>query len=122
MSEKGRVVAVGHVGLGARDLEALARFYRETLGLKQAVYYPNTVAIFEVGDVDVFLAPGQPAEAGFDLAVDDVDAFRARLVTAGIACGDAADNKQTGHRAFAFTDPDGNQVRVTSAHPRARLR
>ncbi len=117
---KGRIVAVGHVGLGARDLEALARFYRETLGLKQSVYYPNAVAIFEVGDVDVFLAPGEPTKAEFDLAVDDVDAFRARLVAAGIACGEAADNKQSGHRGFAFTDPDGNRLAVTNAHDRTR--
>lgn len=112
----GRVVAVGHVGLGARDLEGLARFYRDTLGLKQSVYYPNVVAIFEVGDVDVFLAPGKPAD--IDFAVDDVDAFRDRLLQAGVACGEARDNKQSGHRGFTFTDPDGNSVSVTNAHKR----
>jgi len=120
VSDKGRIVAVGHVGLGARDLEALTRFYRETIGLHQSVYYPNTVAIFEVGDVDVFLAPGTTGEAEFDLSADDVDALRARLAAAGVACGEAKDNKQTGHRSFTFTDPDGNAVRVTTAHPRAR--
>jgi catechol 2,3-dioxygenase-like lactoylglutathione lyase family enzyme len=114
----GRVVAVGHVGLKARDLERLATFYRDTLGLKQSVYAPRTVAIFEVGDVDLFLAPGEPGAADFDLAVDDVDALRARLVTADVVCGEAAGDTQTGHRAFIFTDPDGNTVRVTSAHPR----
>jgi catechol 2,3-dioxygenase-like lactoylglutathione lyase family enzyme len=59
----GRLVAVGHVGLGARDLAKLAAFYRETLGLKQSVYYPDTVAIFELGDADLFLAPGATGEA-----------------------------------------------------------
>lgn len=119
MTERGRIVAVGHVGLGARDLEGLTRFYRETLGLKQAVYYANTVAIFEVGDVDVFLAPGKTGEAEFDLSSDDVDALRARLAGAGVSCSEVKDNKQTGHRRFTFTDPDGNTVHVTSAHPRA---
>jgi catechol 2,3-dioxygenase-like lactoylglutathione lyase family enzyme len=120
MTERGRVVAVGHVGLNVRDLEGLARFYRETIGLKQTVYVPSTVAIFEVGDVDVFLAPGEPGAADFDLSVDDVDAFRSRLVSAKVVCTEPADSKVTGHRGFTFTDPDGNTVRVTSAHPRAR--
>jgi len=120
VSERGRVVAVGHVGLNARDLEGLAKFYREALGLKQSVYYADTVAIFEVGDVDMFLTPGEPGAADFDLAVDDVDAFRARLVSAGVDCTDAVDSKRTGHRSLTFTDPDGNRVSVMSAHPRAR--
>ncbi len=116
----GRVVAVGHVGLRARDLDRLARFYRDTVGLKQSVYYANVVAIFEVGDVDVFLSPGEAAEAPFDLAADDVDALRDRLVAAGVTCEESRDNKTTGHRGFAFTDPDDNRVRVTNAHPRVR--
>jgi catechol 2,3-dioxygenase-like lactoylglutathione lyase family enzyme len=120
MTASGRVVAVGHVGLGAKDLEGLTRFYREVLGLKQSVYYANTVTIFEVGDVDVFLQPGDPGKAEFDLAADDVDTLRARLVAANVDCGEVSDSKQTGHRSFVFTDPDGNRVRVTSAHPRAR--
>jgi catechol 2,3-dioxygenase-like lactoylglutathione lyase family enzyme len=114
----GRVVAVGHVGLGARDLARLADFYRDTLGLKQSVYYPDTVAIFEAGDADLFLAPGAVGEAEFDLASDDVDALRTRLLRAGVQCSEPKDDKRTGHRSFAFTDPDGNTVRVTSAHRR----
>ena len=118
MSGQGRIVAVGHVGLGARDLARLARFYRDTVGLTQSVYYAGVVAIFEVGDVDVFLSPGNPAD--LDLAADDVDAMRRPLVSAGVVCEEPRDNKQTGHRAFGFTDPDGNRVRVTNAHPRSR--
>ena len=68
----------------------------------------------------MFLAPGATGAADFDLSADDVDAFRARLVAAGIACDEVKDNKQSGHRGFTFTDPDGNTVRVTSAHPRSR--
>ncbi len=49
MSAAGRVVAVGHVGLNARDLEGLTRFYRDTLGLHQILYLAGVVAIFEVG-------------------------------------------------------------------------
>ncbi|TMB74895.1 MAG: hypothetical protein E6I57_10160 [Chloroflexi bacterium] len=120
VTSAGRIVAVGHVGLGARDLDKLAQFYREVLGLKQSVHHPGVVAIFEVGDVDVFLLPGASGEAEFDLAADDLDGLRARLVAAGVSCTEATDSKQSGHRGFTFTDPDANRVRVTDAHVRSR--
>ena len=120
MSAAGRILAVGHVGLGARDLDRLATFYRETIGLQQSVLRPGIVAIFEVGDTDVFLLPGEPASADFDLAADDVDAFHRRLVDAGVACDAPRDERQSGHRGFAFTDPEGNRVRVVNAHARLK--
>lgn len=115
----GRVVAVGHVGIAARDLESLARFYRETLGLKQSVYHANVVAIFEVGTTDVFLVPGASSDVGFDLAADDIDALRDRLVTAGVACPAPTVDKVSGHRSFTFSDPEGHRIVVVSAHPRS---
>jgi predicted enzyme related to lactoylglutathione lyase len=63
--------------------------------------------------------PGEPAKLEFDLAADDVDALRVRLVAAGVPCDQPKDSKQSGHRSFGFTDPDGNTVAVVSAHPRA---
>ncbi len=118
MSGAGRIVAVGHVGLAARDLDRLAAFYRDTLGLHQSVSQPGIVAIFEVGDTDLFLLPGNPAATEFDLAADDVDALHRRLAAAGVACEPPRDEKRSGHRGFAFTDPEGNRVRVTDAHGR----
>jgi catechol 2,3-dioxygenase-like lactoylglutathione lyase family enzyme len=120
VTETGRIVAVGHVGLGARDVDRLAAFYRETIGLRQSVFRPGVVAIFEVGDTDVFLLPGEPASAEFDLATDDVDALHRRLTAAGVECDAPRDEKQSGHRGFAFTDPEGNRVRVVSAHARPK--
>ena len=120
MSARGRVVAVGHVGIASRDLERLTAFYRDELGLHLGVHLAGVVSIFEVGDTDMFLAPGEPAPVEFDLAADNVDALRARLVARGIVCDEPKDDKRTGHRAFALTDPEGNRVRVVSAHPRAR--
>ena len=112
------IVAVGHVGVRTRDLEKLTAFYRDVVGLRLTLAYPGVVAIFEVGDVDMFLEPGEPGKIGFDLAADDVDAFRERLVDAGVECGAARSSRTTGHRSFTFTDPDGNVVSVTNAHPR----
>ena len=118
MTERGRVVAVGHVGIAVRDLDSLAAFYRDVLGLRLGVHHPGVVAIFEVGDTDMFLLPGEPTKLEFDLASDDVDALRAQLVAKGVACAPARDEKRSGHRSFALTDPEGNVVNVVSAHPR----
>lgn len=120
MIAAGRVVAIGHVGLAARELDKLAAFYRETLGLRQSVAQPGIIAIFEVGDTDMFILPGTPDAAEFDLAADDVDALYRRLVAAGVECDEAREEKQSGHRGFTFTDPDGNRLRVISAHPRQK--
>jgi len=114
----GRIVAVGHVGLNARDLERLATFYRETLGLHESVHIPGTISIFEVGTTDLFLIPGRQAPVEFDLAADDVVELHARLAAAGIRCTELNENKQSGHRGFELTDPEGNAVRVVNAHPR----
>ena len=116
----GRIVAVGHVGLNARDLESLATFYRETLGLHEGVHIPGVISIFEVGTTDVFIQPGQMAPLEFDLATDDVDGLYERLVAAGVPCVAPKDERRSGHRAFGFTDPEGNEVHVVGAHPRMR--
>ncbi len=116
----GRIVAVGHVGMNARDLESLASFYRETLGLHEGVHIPGVISIFEVGTTDVFIQPGQPAPLEFDLATNDVDGLYERLVAAGVPCVAPKDEKRSGHRAFGFTDPEGNEVHVVDAHPRMR--
>ena len=112
------IVAIGHVGITARDLEALAAFYRDVVGLRLAVHHKGVVAIFEVGGTDLFLAPGGVAKVEFDLAADDVDAFREQLVDAGVDCGPAKTSRTTGHRSFTFTDPEANEITVTSGHPR----
>jgi len=112
------IVAVGHVGIMARDLERLLGFYRDTVGLRLAVHHQGVVAIFEVGDIDLFLMPGPARKVEFDLAADDVDAFRERLVEAGVDCGPAKTSRTTGHRSFTFTDPEANEITATSGHPR----
>jgi catechol 2,3-dioxygenase-like lactoylglutathione lyase family enzyme len=116
----GTIVAVGHVGMNARDLEGLARFYRDTIGLRESVHIPGVIAIFEVGTTDLFIQPGASAPVEFDLAADDVDGLYARLAAAGVPRVAPKDEKRSGHRAFSFTDLEGNEVHVVDAHPRMR--
>jgi catechol 2,3-dioxygenase-like lactoylglutathione lyase family enzyme len=112
------LVAVGHVGVRARDLHRLTAFYRDVVGLKQIFNRPDVISIFQLGDADFFLLPGEPGAASFDFAATNVDAFRATLVAAGVACSELQDDAASGHRTFNFTDPDGNYLRVCSAHAR----
>jgi len=106
--------------MNARDLERLAGFYRDTVGLHEGVRIAGVISIFEVGTTDLFIQPGEPAPVEFDLAADDVDALHARLAAAGVLCVAPKDEKRSGHRAFGFTDPEGNEVHVVNAHPRMR--
>ncbi len=109
------IVAIGHVGIQVHDVGCSIAFYRDTLGLKHVVEgdYFNA---FEVGDVHLFIVPGEPSEAQFDFTSDDVDDFHARLIKAGVACSELKDNEEAGHRLFTFTDPDGHEITVYSAH------
>lgn len=115
-----RFVAVGHVGVRARDLDALTAFYRDVLGLRLVVLHAGIVAIFALGDTptDLFLEPGESKPVAFDLAADDVGALRAALVAKGVACSEVTRSKTSGHHGFAFRDPEGNEIHVTDAHTR----
>jgi predicted enzyme related to lactoylglutathione lyase len=111
------VVGVDFVTVPTKDLEAAARFYGETLGLRRAVYRPeNHAAEFETGTVTLgvivaekFGLEYRPNENAVALRVDDVEAARATLEERGVEF--AGDTFDTGvcHMAF-FSDPDGNAL------------
>jgi len=112
--EMASIVAIGHVGIAARDLDRLSAFYRDVVGLRQIFDLP-VVKIFRVGDVDLFISKGQPEALVFDLATDDIDAMRDRLGAGGVSVDPIRDEPPS-HRSFAFVDPEGNRVTVVSAH------
>jgi len=109
--------------LYAVDPAASRRFYAETLGLK-LVLDQGSCAIFAVND-RAFLGvcrAGGPRDAGdprreggvcFSFVTDDVEAWHARLVAAGVA----VDGPPTLHAAygvtgFFFRDPAGYLLEV----------
>lgn len=109
------IVAIGHVGINARDAEALAAFYRDVVGLRQIFDIP-VVKIFRVGGVDLFISRGDTAPIEFDLAADDVDGIREKLIAENVTCEPVRDDPPS-HRSFVFVDPEGHRVTVVSAHP-----
>ncbi len=113
---KGKVVAVGHVGIRVPDVAKAVAFYKSVLGLKHVVRSAYFNA-FEVGDAHFCIMPGKPRkQVAFDFTTDDVDALRARLVKEGVVCTKAEDDRMSGHRSFTLVDPWGHNITVYSAH------
>jgi predicted enzyme related to lactoylglutathione lyase len=108
---------VDFVALSTADLEAAARFYGETLGLRRSVFIPERhYAEFETDNLT--LSVYDAAKMGREhrttpnplaLHVDDVATARAELEQKGVEF--AGDTFDTGvcHMAF-FADPDGNAL------------
>ena len=111
------VTGVDFVGIPTRDLEAAARFYGETLGIRRSVYMPErNFAEFEPGEVT--LSVYNPTAMGMEhsvspnaiaLHVEDVAQARSALESRGVQF--AGETLDTGvcHMAF-FSDPDGNAL------------
>jgi catechol 2,3-dioxygenase-like lactoylglutathione lyase family enzyme len=113
---KGKIVAIGHVGIRVPDVAAAVGFYRGVLGLKHVVKSAYFNA-FEVGDAHFCIMPGKPRkQVHFDFTADDVDALRARLTKERVVCTKAQDDRMSGHRCFTLVDPWGHNITVYSAH------
>jgi catechol 2,3-dioxygenase-like lactoylglutathione lyase family enzyme len=78
------VTRLHQVALHADDLDRAVGFYRDVVGLRLVARFdPPGLAFFDLRDVRLLLETGAPASLLY-LEVDDIDAERARLVTAGV--------------------------------------
>lgn len=111
------ITGVDFFALPTHDVKAAAKFYRETLGLRQSVYMPDrNFAEFETGNLTLSLIDAQamglehhPHRHEIALHVDDVEAAREALIERGVSFrGDTLDTGVC-HMAF-FSDPDGNAL------------
>jgi catechol 2,3-dioxygenase-like lactoylglutathione lyase family enzyme len=113
-------IAIGHVSLRVSEVAKAAEFYK-TLGMREVMNRPG-MAIFELRGgthLLLFRARGKPRAGpvrSFDFIVDDVDAFRTRLETSGIAVGAIEQDPRSGHRSFEVADPDGHVLGIYSNH------
>jgi catechol 2,3-dioxygenase-like lactoylglutathione lyase family enzyme len=109
-------VWIGHVVLTVSDLEQSSAFW-EAVGMRP-VESNTDVAIFELrGGTHLILVPGTPsapADAPFDLMVDDVEATRAAWEAKGLRVSPIEHGRI--HAAFDVRDPDGYVVSVNSSH------
>lgn len=125
-------VGVGHMSLSVADVETSNRFY-VTLGLRN-VGKGDDMAILELrGGTHLLLfqsggvsaeadSPFEQAAAGaIDLMIEgrtfeELDAYRTALITGGIHPDPIPDQRYFGHYIFKATDPDGNEVTVSTSH------
>jgi len=117
------VIGIDHVQVAAPpECEGPARaFYRDLLGLEELPKPPALAARggcwFRAGSQELHVGveePFAPAEKAHpSLAVDDLEALRARLEGAGIAVRD--DDEIPGVRRFYAADPFGNRLEFRHA-------
>ena len=109
------VEGVDFVALPTHDIEGLARFYGETLGLTRSVYMPErNYAEFETGNLTLSVIDAEKMgiehnvnRSGIALHVDDVEEARRTLSGRGVEFQGETLDTGVCHMAF-FSDPEGN--------------
>ena len=103
----------------AARFEAMARFYRDRLGLVPRTSKPDFIN-FDWGGVRLTVsvhdqvrgASADPFRIMVNLAVDDIAAVHARLQRAGVAFTRLPETEDWGGRVASFLDPDGNVIQL----------
>lgn len=120
------LTGLNHLTLAVTDLERSFAFYKDLLGFQPAAIW-NTGAYLSLGNLWLCLSLDDKRAAGqtpdythyaFDIAQDAFDAFRARLLAAGVA--EWRQNKSEGD-SFYFLDPDGHQLEAHVGSLASRL-
>ena len=109
----------------ARDLPAMLRFYRDTMGFRLQRELGGAWFELEVGDSILALTkrgvlfddPPPPDGAAslqlaFRVSRPEVDACAEALWSAGVALLDGPVDQAWGHRTVFFRDPDGNILEI----------
>jgi catechol 2,3-dioxygenase-like lactoylglutathione lyase family enzyme len=109
---------VGHVVLAVRDVAKTKQFLL-ALGLRDAEPAAPVGVVELRGGTHILVLPRSDdvapgTRAPFDLMVDDLDAFRARLEGLGIP--PAAVQTNPSHRFFLLREPGGHDIAVSSSH------
>lgn len=116
-----RITGVGGVFVRSADPKALAAWYRDTLGIAiedwggaalktDASGHPPFVVWGPFKSDTKYFAPST-REFMIDFAVDDLDAFLARIAARGVKPLDRDDSDPSGRVAW-IVDPDGTKVEL----------
>ena len=113
MGERGKVIGIGGTFFRARDPDALTAWYREHLGLPDAVFRsPAGTLVWAAfrDDTDYFGPSGQQWMLNY--RVDDLGAVLQRLRAAGVEV-DERTQEQEGVGRFGWAvDPEGNRFEL----------
>ena len=115
---------VHHVSINVRNIKEAQRFYVDTLAM-QILPRPDfgfpglwldcgrqEIHLIEVQDFTPQRGPH------FALAVDDIEATRKKLLSAGVEISEIIDIPGSGRQAF-FHDPTGNMIEVNQPNSSA---
>jgi catechol 2,3-dioxygenase-like lactoylglutathione lyase family enzyme len=120
----GHITGVGGVFVRSKDPKALAAWYRDVLGIAleswggaklpyDAPGHPQFVVWSAFPQTGTYMAPST-REFMLDFAVDDMDAFLARLKQKGVTVIKRDDSDPTGSFAWIL-DPDGTKIELWQA-------
>jgi catechol 2,3-dioxygenase-like lactoylglutathione lyase family enzyme len=125
----GRITGVGGIFVASKDPKALAAWYRDVLGVDVAAWggakfsnegpeHAPATAWFAYRDGSDFAAPST-RDLMINFAVDDLDAFVARLKAKGVAILKRDDADPNGKFAWIL-DPDGTKIELWQPKAPAR--
>lgn len=123
----GRITGVGGIFVKSKDPKALARWYRDVLGVplerwggavlkSDAPGHPPAVVWNALPGATDYMAPST-REFMINFAVDDLDAFLARLTEKGVTILKREDDGATGKFAWIL-DPDGTKIELWQPPPK----
>lgn len=124
--EKGRITGVGGIFYKSKDPTALAAWYRDVLGMKleewggavlpyDAPGHPPVVVWGLFPETTDYFAPSTQAFM-VNFAVDDLDAFLAKLEAKGVTAKRHDGDDPNGRFAWIM-DPDGNKIELWEPSP-----
>ena len=125
-SDPGRITGVGGVFVRSADPKALAAWYRDILGIAieewggaalktDAPGHPPVVVWGTFAQDTKYFAPST-REFMINFAVDDLDAFLARIAAKGVEPVGRDDSDPSGRFAW-IVDPDGTKVELWQPLP-----
>jgi catechol 2,3-dioxygenase-like lactoylglutathione lyase family enzyme len=117
----GRITGIGGVFVRSKDPKALAAWYRDVLGISveswggallryDAPGHPDVVVWNAFAQTTDYFAPST-REFMLNFAVDDLDAFLARIKAKGVAVIKRDDSDANGSFAWIM-DPDGTRIEL----------
>ena len=123
----GHITGVGGFFFKSKEPKALARWYRDVLGVAlqpwggamfsyDAPGHPPVVAWNALPQSTDYMAPST-REFMIDYAVDDLDAFLAKLKAKGVPILKVEDGGATGRFAWIM-DPDGTKIELWQPKPK----
>ena len=122
----GLIIGVGGIFFKSKDPKALMAWYRDVLGMKvedwggvvmsyDAPRHPPTVTVTAFTETSPMMAPSR-REFIINFAVDDLDAFIARIEAKGVAVLKRDDSDPYGRFAWIL-DPDGTKIELYEPKP-----